>query len=360
MTKPEIRPILIAGGRGTRFWPLSRKKKPKPLLSLLSREPMIRSVFNLLNPLSGSKKIFVATSRELASAIRKILPEMPRENFLLEPEPRDTAAAIGLSLALISRKIEPDATEPVLAFIPSDLNVKRPARFRKILESASELAAKKNLIVAIGVIPDTPNPDYGYLQPGKKIPGHPNALLVRRFHEKPRRAQALKHLKQGCLWNTGIFISRPSVLWAAFEKDQPDFYRRLRKISQAKSLRLRSTILKEFPRLKKISFDYAIMERAENLAMVKGDFGWSELGSFSRLDQILGRDRIKSLGPGRLVAVKSDRILARTEKLTVALGVRNLAIIESEDAILIMDRDHEPLLKQLVAELERLGLDRYL
>jgi len=360
MSGREIWPVLIAGGRGTRFWPLSRRNQPKPLLSLCSDRPMICRACEILKPVSGDKKIFVATSEKLGPAIQKILPRIPKENFLLEPEPRDTGPALGLSLALISRKIDPEQPEPVLAFIPSDQHLKKPARFRQVLKAGAGVAAKNDLIVTIGIQPDSPGTEYGYIQPGEKIPDTGAAFRVRQFKEKPTLAKARRYLKQGFVWNAGIFLARPAVFWSAFEKHQPEFYRRLQKIARAKSARLKSTLRREFSRLKKISFDYAIMEKAKNLAVVSGDLGWSDLGSFQALDRILGKARIKNLGPGRLVSAKADRLLVRTEKLTAVLGAKNLVIIETEDVILIMDRSCEKDLKQLVRELERLGLEQYL
>lgn len=360
MLKREIWPILIAGGRGTRFWPLSRKKKPKPLLCLGSDQPMICQACSLLKPISQLKTTFIATSQELASELKKILPHFPEENFLLEPEPRDTAPAIGLSLALISRLLNPSQPEPVLAFLPSDSHFQKPALFLKTLKNAGKLASLHDLIVTIGVKPDTPNPAYGYIQPGRKIPGIPNAYLVKRFKEKPSLAKAREYLRQGFFWNTGMFIARPSVLWRAFEQHQPDFFVRLKKISQAPQAKLNSLIKREFPKFKKISFDYAIMEKIQEVAVVSGDFGFCDLGSFQALDRLLGKKPVKNLGSAPLVSIQSDQLLVQTQKLTAVLGAKNLVIIETEDAILVMERSAEKWLKELVRKLERLGLKQYL
>jgi mannose-1-phosphate guanylyltransferase len=360
MRTGEIWPVLITGGRGTRFWPLSRKSKPKPLLALGSDRPMIAAVCALLEPLSGPDKIFIATSRELAPALKKILPSIPAENYALEPEPRDTAPALGLSLALCSRRLDPAQPEPALAFIPSDLHAQKKAAFRQALKTAGALARSRDLIVVIGVKPDAPNPAYGYLQPGPPIGGRANIFMLKKFHEKPDLKTARRYVRRGFFWNAGVFVARPGVLWEAFRRHQPETHARLQRILRAPAARLERVVQKEFPRLKKTSFDYAIMEKWKATAMVTGDFGWTDLGGFSALDRIAGKDRIKNLGSGRLVTVASDRLLVLTRKLTAAVGVKDLVIVETEDAILIMDREREPELKRLVLELERLGLKQYL
>jgi len=360
MKKQTILPILIAGGRGTRFWPLSRKNKPKPLLCLGYDQPMICRACGLLQPLCSPKNMFIATSRELAQEIKKVVPDVPEENFILEPEPRDTAPAIGLSLALISRQIRGKTPEPVLAFIPSDQHLENPGEFAKILKLASRLANEKDMIITIGVKPEFPATVYGYIEPGKKIPGFKNAFFVKRFKEKPTKTRAREYLKRGFFWNAGIFIARPAVLWNAFERHLPDYFYSLQKILDAGARELNSVIKREFSGLKKISFDYAVMEKAENIAVVSGNFGWSDIGGYHSLQRLFQNKRLKNLGVGKLVHRKSDGILVHSDKLVALVGVKNLAIIETRDALLVMDFSQEKELKELVRELEKIGLEQYL
>jgi len=358
--KPEIWPVLIAGGRGTRFWPLSRKKRPKQLLGLVSKKPLIRRSCQILEPLAGRKNIFVSTSQELAPSIKKVLPGISASNYILEPNARDTAPAIGLALALLSRRINPQKPEPVLMFLPSDHHLKRPAEFRKVLLAAAKIAAQKDLIVTIGVKPGFPSANFGYIQPGAPLGETKTAFAVKKFIEKPALSSASRYLKKGYFWNAGIFIARPSVLWRAFAKHQPGMHKRLEKIYSAPSAGLNAVIKREFRGLKKVSFDYGIMEKAKEVAVTAGDFGWSDLGGFKALASLVKERRAGNAGKGRLIPVESQDLFVHTRKLTAALGVQNLAIVETEDALLVMDISKDALLKELVSELERLRLFKYL
>jgi len=351
--------VILAGGRGMRFWPLSRKNAPKPLLCLLSEKPLICQACQIIEPIARCEQIFISSSKELFSLLQKALPQIPSQNFLLEPEPKDTAPAIGLALALISRGLNPKEPEPVLAFLPSDHYFKSPAQFRNTLKQAQEIAQKKDLILTIGVKPDFPCTGYGYIQPAKPLPRSKSAFWVKNFKEKPNLNKAQRYIKMGFYWNCGIFIARPKVLWKAFQSLAPELYERFQKIFQAKNSMLSSIIEKEFSHLHKISFDYAVMEKAENIAMVAGDFGWSDLGTYRAIARILGREP-KNLGSGRIVHLASENVIAKTNKLTGLVGVKDLAIVETEDALLVMDLSKEDELKKLVLMIEQMGLKKYL
>jgi len=360
MGRVKLIPIIIAGGRGTRFWPLSRRKKPKQLLDLISKKPLIRETYERLAPVSGKKEVYISTSKDLVEPIKKILPEIPEKNYLVEPEPRDTAPGIGLALAMVSRELKEASPEPVLAFLPSDHYIKKPAEFRKVLKKAGEIAYKKNLIVTIGIKPSFPSTSYGYIQPKEPISGYKDAYFVKRFKEKPDLRRAKRYVSMGFFWNAGIFIATPSLLWELFERYQPTMAEVLKKISTAPDARLVSTINREFPKLTKISFDYAIMEQAKEVGVVAGEFGWSDVGGYYALYQLLGGDGDKNISFGRLVERKSRGNFVRAEKLVALVGVSELAVIESEDAILVMNLKEEAELKNLIAQLEKSGLKKYL
>jgi len=358
-SKGKFIAVILAGGRGMRFWPLSRKNAPKPLLCLLSENPLICQACQIIEPIASSQQIFISSSKELLYSLKKALPQIPSQNFLLEPEPKDTAPAIGLALALISRRPNPKEPEPVLAFLPSDHHFKRPAQFRATLKQAQEIAQKKDLILTIGVKPDFPCTGYGYIQPDKPLARDNNCFWVKTFKEKPDLGKAQRYIERGFYWNCGIFIARPSVLWRAFQEFAPDLYERFQKISKAKNSIISSVIEQEFPDLPKISFDYAVMEKAKNIAMVAGDFGWSDLGTYRAIARILGKEP-KNLGRGRIIHLSSENVIARTNKLTGLVGVKDLAIIETNDALLVMDLSKEDELKKLVLMLEKMGLKKYL
>jgi mannose-1-phosphate guanylyltransferase len=360
MASVEIWPVLIAGGRGTRFWPLSRKNLPKQLLCLTSENPLIHEVCRVLAPLAEHKNIFVSTSTNLAPAIKKALPEIEHKNFITEPAGRDTAPAIGLALALLSRRLRDNRPEPAIAFLPSDHHIRKPGSFRKTLQRAARIAGSRDLIVTIGIQPDFPATGFGYIRTGRPLAGSKKAFMVRRFMEKPGQKQAVKHVRSGCLWNAGMFIVRPGVLWSAFRKYQPRMLPALEKIRDAPASKLKSVIAAEFPKLQKISFDYAVMEKAKEAAVVSGDFGWSDIGGYQVLRKLLAGKGVRNAGTGKLVALSAQDVFAHTKKLTALIGVRDLAVVETDDAILVMDLSSDAQLKQLVSELERLGLDKYL
>jgi mannose-1-phosphate guanylyltransferase len=360
MKRVEIWPVLIAGGRGTRFWPLSRKDLPKQLLSLTSDKPLIVTACRILAPVAKPGNTFISTSQDLAPAIKKALPGIEAENFILEPSGRDTAPAIGLALALVSRRVIAGGPDPVIAFLPSDHHIQRPGAFRKTLASAAEFARKNNLIVTIGIRPGFAATGFGYIRPGRPLPGGKGAFMVKRFTEKPGLKQAEKYVSQGYLWNAGMFIARPSVLWDAFKKYQPRMYPVLQKIRNAPAAKLHSVIRSQFPKLQKISFDYAVMERAKEVAVVPGDFGWSDIGGYQVLGRLLAGKGLKNMGAGRLVTVSSSGLFVHTKKLTALVGVSNLAVVETDDALLVMDLSSDARLKELVSEMERLGLGEYL
>jgi len=360
MASVEIWPVLIAGGRGTRFWPLSRKNSPKQLLCLTSDKPLVREACRVLEPLAECKNIFISTSKNLAPAVKKALPKIQGRNFIIEPAGRDTAPAIGLALALLSRRLSSNKPEPVIAFLPSDHHIQNPESFRKTLQNAAKIAHTSKLIVTIGVKPDFPSTGFGYIQPGRPLPKSKNAFIARSFTEKPGQKQAKNYIRRGYLWNAGMFIARPGALWSAFKKYQPRMHSVLQKIRHAPPAKLKSVIAAEFPKLQKISFDYAVMEKAKEAAVVPGDFGWSDIGGYRVLRKLMAARGVKNSGKGKLVTVSSEDFFAHTKKLTALIGVRDLAVVETDDAILVMDLSSDARLKELVSELERLGLDEYL
>ena len=360
MASVEIWPVLIAGGRGTRFWPLSRKNSPKQLLCLTSDQPLVCEACSVLEPVAECRNIFISTSQNLAPALKKALPKIQGKNFIIEPAGRDTAPAIGLALALLSRRLRENMPEPVIAFLPSDHHIQKPESFRKTLQNAARIAQTSGLIVTIGIKPDFPSTGFGYIQPGRPTAKSKNAFIARRFTEKPGQKQAKNYIRRGYLWNAGMFIARPGALWSAFKKYQPRMHSVLQKIRHAPPAKLKSVIAAEFPKLQKISFDYAVMEKAKEAAVVPGDFGWSDIGGYRVLRKLMAARGVKNSGKGKLVTVSSEDFFAHTKKLTALIGVRDLAVVETDDAILVMDLSSDARLKELVSELERLGLDEYL
>jgi mannose-1-phosphate guanylyltransferase len=360
MKQPELWAVILAGGRGLRFWPRSRQARPKPTLALGTAKPLIVETVARLRGLVPPSRIFVSTAQAYARVFQKALPGIPRSQFILEPEGRDTAAGIGLAAVSIEPRMQKASADAVLAVLPADHVITRPAAFRTTLLAAARIAAVEDVFVTIGIRPTAPSPLFGYLLPGRPYPGGQGAVRLRRFQEKPEPAAAQKLIARGGLWNAGMFIFRPATLRRALRRYQPALAEGLERIAGAPARRRPKVIRAVFPHLPKISFDYAIMEKAGNVAMLPGDFGWSDVGSWDMLYRFLGGDGEKNLAAGPLAVLDSKGCYADSRKLVALVGVENLVLVETADAILVMARGQEQKLKALIARMEAGGLWKYL
>lgn len=352
--------LILAGGKGRRFWPKSRECLPKQLLAIGCDQPMVRETVRRLLPLIPPERILVSAGEELGQELKKLLPEIPTQNFLLEPIGRDTAAAIGLALARFRANSGADPTREILAVLPADHVINHPSRFRRTLVKAGE-AAQRGLIVTIGIPPDRPSPAYGYLQPGAELPGLKGVRRVKRFVEKPDVKTAAKYLARGYLWNAGMFIFRRDVMETAYQRFLPEMTAGLHRIARAfQTSRPGPPIRREFLRFPKISIDYAVMEKAENVAVVPGDFGWCDVGGWEACYRLEGGDGQKNVikGPGEFL--DSRGCYVESQKFTALVGVDDLVVIETADALLILRRDQEAALKKLTERLEKKRLGHLL
>jgi mannose-1-phosphate guanylyltransferase len=353
--------VIMAGGKGTRFWPKSRKDLPKQLLNIGTKKPLIVDTVERLEPLIPRERIFISTSEDLSGKIRKILPGISRSNYILEPVGRDTAACVGLATAVLSRKFGPGAKSKVMAVLPADHCISEPARFRKTLLKATKIAARYEVFVTIGIKPSGPSTAYGYIQPGKNLAGERGALWVKRFREKPKVHLAKRLINQGCFWNAGMFIFQPEVGLAAFDRYLPGMAAGLRRIQAAAGTRMEKKLIKKlFPEFEKTSVDYGIMEKADNVAVVPGEFGWSDVGGWEALYRLLGGDGERNVSQGSFIQVDSRGVYSDASRLVAAVGVEDLVIVESDDAILVLRMDQEGEVKTLINLLERRGLKEFL
>ena len=361
MRRPALWVVIIAGGRGLRFWPRSRRNRPKPVLALGSRQPLIVETVDRLRGWVPAHRIFISTSESMAGIFQQTLPALPRSQFILEPEGRDTAPGVGLAALLLEKRMARSGADSVLAVLPADHVITRPAAFRRTLAQAARIAAREDVFVTLGIRPTSPSPLFGYLLPAKPYPGVKDAWWLKRFQEKPAPPVARKLIAGGGLWNAGMFLFRPSVLWPALRQHQPAMFAGLARIAAAAGTRREKQVIRDvFPRLQKISFDYAVMEKAEKVAMVRGDFGWTDLGGWDMLYRFQGGDGRKNLGAGRQAALDSRGCYVESRKLVALVGVENLILVETADAILVMARGQAAKLKSLVAMLEAKCLSRYL
>lgn len=339
-------PVILAGGRGTRFWPLSRKKRAKQLLALDGRQTMIQQTVARLLPLAPAKRFWIITNEDLRPAIVKQLPKLPASQILPEPVGRNTAPAIGLAAFLLLRE-DPKA---VIGMFPSDHVIADEKRYRQTLERGIALAAAGPNIVVLGIRPNRAETGYGYLEAGGLFQG--DALHVRRFTEKPNAERAAEFVAAGnYFWNSGMFLWSAQTLADALKEHLPKTAGLLEKIADRYgSRKFAKTFAKIYPECENISVDYAVLEprsargeKAGNICCLPADFGWNDLGSWTALHE--HHTAKSNPAEGNLVSATEVFMLnARgnyihaPQKFVAAVGVSDLVVVETHDALLITTR----------------------
>lgn len=351
MNEPRARQgllaLILAGGSGTRFWPLSRRRNPKQLLALEGERSLLRETFERLRPSIEPEAVWVCTTEALAERARADLPEVPQEQILLEPEGRNTAPAIGWSV----RSMPEAARRGVVAVLPADHRVGDAAAFRETLERAARIVEREDRVMTLGVIPRRAETGYGYLELEPQT-GPEGDRRVRRFVEKPSAETAAHFVASGnYLWNAGIFVFRGSTLLGILERLQPALSRGLEEIAAAPE-RLREL----YRRLPADSIDYAVMEKLDGISTLPLDCGWSDLGSWEALDEVLLEDGQGNTGRGDRLAVDAHGNLLFADAGTIAvLGIEGLVVVRTGDAVLVCPKSRSQEVKQLVSELAARG-----
>ncbi len=353
--------IILAGGRGERFWPLSTAHQPKQLLSLVGNRPLIAGAVDHLRGLIPSSRIIIVTNVDLVAATRRVLPSLPRRNIIGEPVGRDTAAAIALGAAHI-RARDPRAVFCVLTadHVMGDLPI-----FRRTLKKAFDVAGASHCLLTIGMQPKFPSTAFGYIEAGPHLsrPGRGSrafsgveVVVVKRFVEKPNEATAARYLKTGrYFWNSGMFVWSLDAFQEALARYQPPL-RRLMKHVEATlgTVRYASLLKAEYKQLKKISVDYAIMEKADNIVMVKGTFAWDDVGSWSALEHHFGKDDRGNVIIGQVEHLEaSGNIVVSRHGLVALLGVDNLVVVQTGNATLVCPKSRAQDVKKLVEILRK-------
>jgi mannose-1-phosphate guanylyltransferase len=346
--------IIIAGGAGTRFWPASRRRSPKQLLALAGdpNEPLLASTVRRLAPLIPPERVFIATGALLSDATAQVIPQVPRAHILAEPVPRNTAACIGWATLSILRK-DPEA---LIAVLPSDHFIRDEPRFLSSVEAALELA-KEDYLVTIGIVPERPETGYGYIELGEKL--SPRAFVVSRFVEKPDRARALAFVAGGKhLWNAGMFFFRGRAMVEAIRRYMPDLYRGLHEIEEAAARGAEHEVLaKVFEALASISIDHGIMEKADRIAVVTGDFGWNDVGSWESAWELAAKDASNNAVPKDSIVVDArgnyicDRTTLGGKRVYALVGVTDLVLVETDDAVLLIPRERSQDVREVVEQL---------
>ena len=341
--------FIMAGGSGERFWPLSRKAKPKHLLKLVSSKTLLEETVLRLKPLARKPShLLILTNHEQIPGVRKALPRFPKSSLIPEPAKRDTAPAAALATALALRN-DPNA---VLALLPADALIGKHPIFRSQLAAAARAAAFSPSFVTLGIKPSYPSTGFGYLHLGNKtlpkIKGGP-FLHVRRFVEKPSLPKAKAYLRYGqYAWNAGIFVWKASTFLAEARRQQPALARFIEKFPKRGSYT--SYLKREFPKLPKISVDYAIMEGAKSVLAVKASFPWDDVGSWTALPAHLPTDKKGNTFRGQITAVDSQDTLALAEggRHIALLGTKNLVVVDTPDALLVCPKDRVQEVKKLM------------
>jgi len=345
--------VIMAGGVGERFWPLSRNATPKQLLNIAGRETMIEQTVARLNPMVDESRIWVVTTVAQAPAIRKLLPRVPASHILKEPIGRNTAPCIALAAYAIARE-EPGAGMVVL---PADHVISPKREFQKTIRAAARTAAQLGSLITIGVRPTFPSTGYGYIKSGRKITetGGLDFYRVSRFVEKPDQKRARVFMKNSCYtWNSGMFIWSIPAIIGALEKHLPDLADALSPLLNLK-IRDRQTFLERvYPRLQKVSIDYGIMEKHSDVLVTSASFNWDDVGSWEALEKYLNIDADNNHARGRMVGVDSaDCISFSSGPLVGLVGVSNLIVVATGDAVLVCPREKAQDVKKLVQKLKK-------
>jgi mannose-1-phosphate guanylyltransferase len=359
-------PVILAGGRGTRFWPLSRKKRAKQLLALDGKQTMIQQTVARLLPLAPQKRFWIITNEDLRLAISKQLPKLPKAQVLAEPVGRNTAPAIGLAAFLLLRA-DPEA---VIGMFPSDHVIVDEKSYRQTIQRGIEIACAGENIVVLGIRPTRPETGYGYIEAGSAFGG--KALRVRRFTEKPDAARAAEFVAAGnYFWNSGMFLWSARTLANAIREHLPRTAPLLEEIAAAFGTRkFAVTFRKLYPKCENISVDYAVLERrsakgeqAGKIFCIPADFGWNDLGSWAALHE--HHTAKSSPAEGNLIAGAGVFVLnARGNyvhapgKFVAAVGVSDLVVVETPDALLITTRQHAQDVGKVVKYLDQKRLHK--
>jgi len=346
--------VILAGGSGTRFWPLSRQKKPKQFLKIIKDRALIQETFRRVSGLVPASQVYTVAIAQQSKIIKKLLPKILVRNVLVEPEARNTAASLILATASIYLK-NPEA---VLAVLPADHYVSDVDRFRQKLLAAARAAHQLKKIILFGIPPVSPATGYGYIHcPGQKvgeIQGE-SFFEVQAFKEKPDLPTALEYLQSGeYYWNSGIFLWRADVFAESLREFAPELFSAWMKVVRCLRKKDSRELGKVFREIPALSIDYALIEKISEALMARGDFGWSDLGSWSSLYNYLAQDGECNAVNGKFIGLEARNCLVFSpKKLTALVGVRDLVVVVTDDAVLVCHRDQDQLVKELVEKLKK-------
>ena len=347
--------FIMAGGVGTRLWPRSRRRTPKQFLDLTSAETMLQDAYERLLPVIPAGRILVGVGAEYVPIVREQLPDLPPENVVIEPEGRGTAPAIGLG-ALHIRRRDPDA---VMVVVTADHYIGDRERFRRALMAATKVA-QQGYLVTLGITPSYPSTGYGYIRRGERLQNVDgfDVYHALRFTEKPGMAMAQAFLESGLYsWNSGMFIWRVDSIWREFARQMPALYAQLGEIERALGTPDEQAVLESvWAGVEKETIDYGIMEHACDVAVIPVCIGWSDIGCWDALAELLEADADGNVLVGDHVLLDTQRTLIYSpHKLVAAIGLRDMVVVETDDALLICPRERSQQVRSIVNELRARG-----
>lgn len=333
---------ILSGGQGMRLWPKSRQSLPKQFLKLFRNKSFLQLTFERIEKIVPKEHIYVVTHIHYADIVKMHLPNLKDENIIIEPERKETAACVSLSLSIIKKK-DPEA---IVGIFPSDHFIGNEEFFIKQIQYGYEIACKKSM-VCFGIKPNRIDTNYGYIKKGKKI----NNLLfkVDSFIEKPNRKKASYLIKNNFLWNSGIYILHADVFFKELRKYLPNYYKSFSKIYEAINTdKLLGCINGEYSKLEKVSLDKGIMEKTKKLLVIECHFDWDDIGSWRAFERIMERDKNGNVVKGEAVLVDTQNSIFFTDKFVTSIGIEDIILVSADDAILICHKSKESEIKDII------------
>lgn len=350
--------VIMAGGSGERFWPLSRKLKPKQLLELTSTgKVMIEEAIDRILPMIDAENIYIVTGEHLKKPIESSLPSIPKENIIAEPAKRNTAPCLALAAGILGKKSN---EEQSVAVLTADQIIEPEENFRATVDASLSYVEQNGVISTIGIKPDRPETGYGYIQLGTKLSNSNNISIFKidQFKEKPSETTAMEYLQSGnYLWNSGMFFFRLDTFVEEMRVHSPEIGNQIHELNFGNP-----NVGKIFENLPSISIDYALMEKTSKSVVTEANFSWDDLGAFDALDRVNNQDSNGNVIKGQVIAVDCENsiIINNSTQLTSCYGLKDMVLIQTEDAVMSCKKEDSQHVKKIVDELKANGLERYL
>lgn len=354
----QVYGVIMAGGGGTRFWPLSRREEPKQLLNLSGKDLMINETIDRIAGVADRKDIFIVTNEaQMPKMVKAVAGRVTEDHILAEPAARNTAACIGYAAMEILKKYG----DGIMCVFPSDHFVKNQEEFTRILGLAVEAAEREDKLITLGITPTFPSTGYGYIRFDRSAPGVAKQVLE--FKEKPDEETAKRYLTSGeYSWNSGMFVWKASTILEKFKELLPEIYACLEKIGAAMNTAEEArTIAEVYPTIPSISIDYGILEKSSDVLVISAEFGWNDVGSWDNLGVLYEEDENGNVLAGNQLNIDTKNCISYSGKRLIAtVGVENLIIVETEDAVLVCDKSRAQDVKRIVDQLKAEGREEYL